>query len=62
MKASVIIPVYNDPRVRDCILSLLVQDYPKELYEIIVVDNNSNDSTQEVIQRFNVKRVLLCQE
>ncbi len=57
MKASVIIPVYNDPRVRDCILSLLVQDYPKELYEIIVVDNNSNDSTQEVIQRFNVKYV-----
>jgi len=57
VKASVIIPVYNDPRVEACILSLLEQDYPKELYEIIVVDNNSNDSTQEVIQRFNVKYV-----
>ena len=57
MKASVIIPVYNDPRVGDCIVSLLAQDYPKELYEIIVVDNNSNDSTQEVIQRFNVTYV-----
>jgi len=57
VKASVIIPVYNYPRVEACILSLLVQDYPKELYEIIVVDNNSNDSTQEVIQRFNVKYV-----
>ena len=57
MKASIIVPVYNDPRVESCILSLLAQDYPKELYEIIVVDNNSNDSTREVIQRFNVKYV-----
>lgn len=55
MKVSVIVPVYNDPRVEDCILSLLSQDYSKDLYEIIVVDNNSNDSTPEVIQRFSVK-------
>ena len=55
MKASVIVPVYNDPRIEDCILSLLSQDYSKELYEIIVVDNNSNDSTPEIIQRSNVK-------
>jgi len=55
VKVSVIVPVYNDPRVEDCILSLLSQDYSKDLYEIIVVDNNSNDSTPEVIQRSNVK-------
>ena len=55
MKVSVIVPVYNDPRVEDCILSLLSQDYSKDLYEIIVVDNNSNDSTSEIIQRFDVK-------
>ena len=48
MKASVIIPVYNDPRVEACIRSLLEQDYPEELYEIIVVDNNSNDSTSGI--------------
>jgi cellulose synthase/poly-beta-1,6-N-acetylglucosamine synthase-like glycosyltransferase len=57
VKASVIIPVYNDPRIEACILSLLGQDYPKELYEIIVVDNKSNDSIQEIIQRFDVKYV-----
>lgn len=57
MKASVIIPVYNDARVEACILSLLSQEYPKELYEIIVVDNNSNHSIREIIQRFNVKYV-----
>ncbi len=58
MKASVIIPVYNDPRIEACILSLLGQDYPKELYEIIVVDNKSDASIQQSIQRFNVKYVL----
>jgi cellulose synthase/poly-beta-1,6-N-acetylglucosamine synthase-like glycosyltransferase len=57
VKASVIIPVYNDPRIEACLYSLLAQDYPKELYEIIVVDNNSNDLIQKVIQRFNVKYV-----
>ena len=55
MKASVIVPVYNDLRVEACILSLLAQDYPKEAYEIIVVDNNSNDLTRKVIQQFDVK-------
>ena len=55
MKASVIVPVYNDPRIEACIVSLLAQDYPKELHEIIVVDNNSDGSIREVIQRFKVK-------
>ena len=57
MKASVIIPVYNDPRIEACILSLLGQDYPKEWYEVIVADNNSDVSIQQIIQRFNVKYV-----
>ena len=57
MKASVIIPVYNDPRIEACILSLLRQDYPKESYEIIVVDNISDVSIQQIIQRFDVKYV-----
>lgn len=39
---SVIIPVYNDPeRVKLCIDALQQQTYPDNLYEIIVVDNNS---------------------
>jgi cellulose synthase/poly-beta-1,6-N-acetylglucosamine synthase-like glycosyltransferase len=57
VKPSVIIPVYNDPRIEACILSLLGQDYPKELYELIVVDNNSDVSIQQIIQSFNVKYV-----
>lgn len=55
MKVSVIVPVYNDYRIASCISSLLLQDYPRELYEIIVVDNNSVASIKEIIQRFPVR-------
>jgi glycosyltransferase involved in cell wall biosynthesis len=39
---SVIVPVFNDQRGIDrCVEALTTQSYPKDLYEIIVVDNNS---------------------
>jgi len=54
MKVSVIVPVYNDARIEFCISSLLEQNYPEELYEVIIVDNNSIAPIKEVIQRFPV--------
>lgn len=39
---SVIIPVFNDhKRLENCLMALEKQTYPKNLYEIIVVDNGS---------------------
>jgi cellulose synthase/poly-beta-1,6-N-acetylglucosamine synthase-like glycosyltransferase len=55
VKVSVIVPVYNDCRIESCISSLLIQDYPRELYEIIVVDNNSVTLIKEIIYRFPVR-------
>lgn len=53
---SIIVPVYNaEKNVDTLITSLLNLDYPKELLEIILVDNNSNDRTKEVIRRYPVK-------
>ncbi len=53
---SVIVPVYNAERdAAGLIESLLEQDYPRELTEIIIIDNNSNDKTLEVISKFSVK-------
>ena len=53
---SIIVPVYNN---QDCIAalieSLLEQDYPKQLLEIIIVDNNSTDATREIIGEYPVK-------
>ena len=56
MKISVIVPVRNNEEmIGDCIESLLAQDYPKEDYEIIVVDNNSTDKTTDIIKKYPVK-------
>ena len=41
-KINVIIPAYNEERS----ISLVVQDIPKTICEVIVVDNNSTDNTK----------------
>ncbi|MDP3143556.1 MAG: PqqD family peptide modification chaperone [Candidatus Omnitrophota bacterium] len=53
---SISVPVLNRPKdIALCLESLLKLDFPKEDYEIIVVDNGSTDNTKEVIQQFPVK-------
>ena len=51
MKVSIIVPAYNEEGViTDCINSLLKQDYPKNLYEIIIINDGSTDSTGNIVQ------------
>ena len=43
---SIVIPALNEELdLRECLSSLLDQTYPRERYEIIVVDNGSEDKT-----------------
>ena len=52
-KISVIIPVFNDPLgLKDTLNSLVEQNFPKDLFEIIVADNGSTDDTFSVIESF----------
>jgi glycosyltransferase involved in cell wall biosynthesis len=52
---DVIIAVRNEERrIGACIESLLSQDYPAELVNIFVVDNDSDDSTAEIVKRYPV--------
>ena len=51
MKISIIIPVYNEEKlINDCLDSLIAQDYPKEDYEIVIVNDGSTDGTLKVIE------------
>lgn len=51
---SVIIPVFNDTdRLRICLEALEHQTYPKDLYEIIVVDNGSEDNVEKLVAQFD---------
>jgi mycofactocin glycosyltransferase len=50
---SIIIPVRNRPlEIRDCLESLQRLDYPRDRYEVIVVDDASTDNTREVVSEF----------
>jgi glucosyl-dolichyl phosphate glucuronosyltransferase len=56
MFVSIIIPTYNRSKLIGITLdSLLKQSYPKELFEILVVDNNSTDNTSTVIDEWIIK-------
>lgn len=49
---SVIVPFYNKEKTLDvCINSLLAQDFPKDRYEIIAVNNNSIDDSISIIKK-----------
>ena len=53
---SVIVPTHNRSKyLRNAIISLQEQNFPKADYEIIVVDNNSTDDTPEVVEECNRK-------
>jgi len=50
-KVSVIIPTHNQKEILAKTLDhLILQDYPKDQYEIIVVDDGSTDGTQEMVE------------
>jgi glycosyltransferase involved in cell wall biosynthesis len=58
---SVIVPVYNDPeRLRLCLRALGRQTYPRARYEVVVVDNGSDESVEPLVAESD--RARLCRE
>jgi len=53
---SVVTPVYNDSKgLMDTLDSLIVQDFSKKNYEIVISDNGSNDNTLNTAEMFAKK-------
>lgn len=53
---SIVVGIRNEERyIEECILSLLDLDYPKESYEIIIVDGMSTDNTRKLVQKYPVQ-------
>lgn len=56
MRFSVVIPTYNrSEKLKNCLKSLFEQDYSKHEYEIVVIDDGSNDDTQQILKKFQKK-------
>lgn len=53
---SVIIPVYNDwSRLKKCLSALSKQSYPLDKFEVIVIDNGSNEKVDITGENLSVK-------
>jgi len=53
---TVIIPVRNEGRyIRECLDSIVGQDYPPDKLEILLVDGLSEDGTREIIQQYQMR-------
>ena len=53
---SIIIPIYNaKSTLAMCLESIQGLDYPRDKFEVIVIDNGSNDESVEIAKKFDVK-------
>ena len=60
LKVTLIISAYNEEKViENKILNSLAIEYPKELFEIIVVSDASEDNTDRIVRRYSGERLFL---
>ncbi len=56
MNVSVIVPAFNAAAtLDDCLAAVTAQTLPRQLYEVIVVDDGSSDETAQIASRHGVR-------
>lgn len=63
VKVSVLIPTYNEEHyISQCLDSILMNDYPQDLLEVVIIDGKSTDRTKEIVhsyvERYHFVRLL----
>lgn len=58
-KVNVIIVTHNSKKfIKRCLKSVMGQDFPKQDYSVTIVDNNSSDSTCDIVRSFPDVRII----
>ena len=56
VKVSIIVASYNSQdTIEECLKSILAQNYPKDAFEVIVMDGESKDNTVKIAQQFPIR-------
>ncbi len=56
MKLTIAIPTYNEEKdIKECLNSISAQNCKKDLFEVIIIDNYSEDNTPEIANSFSKK-------
>ena len=53
---SIVIPVYKEKKNLNKLSNLLIKNVPLKKFEIIYVDDNSNDGSIEVLKKIKKKK------
>ena len=61
-KISIILPVFNEFKrgnvaFQECLESVFSQDYPKDKYEVLLIDGGSTDDTLKTARKFDIKYI-----
>jgi cellulose synthase/poly-beta-1,6-N-acetylglucosamine synthase-like glycosyltransferase len=55
-KVTVLVPARNEAgNIERCLLALMAQQYPLQLWEVIVIDDASTDDTLAIVHRFEAR-------
>lgn len=59
MKFSIVVPCYNEEKNISSLLESIKQlDYPRDNFEVIIVDNNCTDKTVEIASKYQFSKIV----